>query len=160
MEMPREIPMEICRHARELYWGHAENAISGPSSSHELRRLLAEGGPHLVHALSMPLPRGRCSGRWRPSGGGCPDEPTDHVAAIERACTASEHERVGEHESVAALQRVLRGRTEETVLIVCHWGVIKELCGVQVDNGVLVECERSRLTGELSVVALHTCESG
>ena len=72
---------------------------------------------------------------------------TDRVSGIARAFDGG----VPEHGSIAALKRVLRGRTEQTVLIVCHWGVIKELCGEETENGTLVECARCQATGELRV---------
>jgi hypothetical protein len=67
----------------------------------------------------------------------------------------SSGDRVTEAGSVDALRGVLRGRTEDSVLIVCHWGVIKALCGEEVDNCTLVECERDRVSGQLRMVQLH-----
>ena len=34
-----------------------------------------------------------------------------------------------EHDSIEAMKEALRGRTEECVAVVCHWGVINALCG-------------------------------
>ena len=39
-------------------------------------------------------------------------------------------------------QEALRGRAEECVAVVCHWGVINALCGDGADNCTVVECRR------------------
>lgn len=104
--------MELCRHARELYWNNAENTLGG---AEEVRALLSQ------YNIDM--------------GG------------VSRAFEGDSREE--EHTSIADLRAVLRGRTEQTVLIVCHWGVIDAMCGEQVENGVLVECERNQVSGEL-----------
>ena len=55
-------------------------------------------------------------------------------------------------ESRREIKRVLRARAEETVLLVCHWGVIRALVGEEVSNGTLLECDRDPATGKLTVV--------
>ena len=56
--------------------------------------------------------------------------------------------------SIEAMQEVLRGRSEECVAVVCHWGVINALCGDGADNCTVVECRR-RPNGHLDVERHH-----
>ena len=119
------VSIDVCRHARELFWHNGENALGGAEEARALLRQLNVSGA-----------------AWRSMGG---------MGSIDCAFNGDSSEQ--EHASIAALQAVLRGRTEQTILIVCHWGVIEKLCGEKVNNGVLVECERSRVSGQLRVLS-------
>ena len=56
------------------------------------------------------------------------------------------------------LARPCHGRC---VLLVTHYGVIEKLCGQQRTlNGAIVECDRCRVTGKLTVVKVHTPPQG
>jgi len=59
-----------------------------------------------------------------------------------------------EEASIERLQVMLAMRPEEVVLVVCHAGVIKELCGADADNGEIIECIFDG-SGKLKVVAEH-----
>ena len=52
------------------------------------------------------------------------------------------------------MKKTLRGRVEGCVAVVCHWGVINELCGVGAGNCTVVECQR-RVNGLLYVERQH-----
>ena len=59
-----------------------------------------------------------------------------------------------EHGSIEAMKEALRGRAEECVAVVCHWGVINALTGENADNAQLVECRRTP-NGQLIVERHH-----
>lgn len=56
-----------------------------------------------------------------------------------------------EKESVEDLYNILAQNTATTILVVCHWGVIKALCGHSADNCELVLCKFGE-RGHLEVV--------
>jgi broad specificity phosphatase PhoE len=104
-----DVPVEVVRHARELWWDEQANT---PSTPEALNELLAT------------LPRG------------------DAVCGVDAALDLTDVP-LSEKESIRALKQELAGRTEETVCIVCHWGVINAMCGAGAENCEVVECQRT-----------------
>ena len=116
-----DVPVEVCRHAREMWWDEQANTPSTPEALFEVLR---------------QLPRG------------------DEVCGVEEALVETVDTPQSEHASIEAMQEVLRGRSEECVAVVCHWGVINALCGDGADNCTVVECRR-RPNGHLDVERHH-----
>eukprot|EP00959_Pyramimonas_sp_CCMP1952_P470437 9496641-Pyramimonas_sp.AAC.1 len=52
--------------------------------------------------------------------------------------------------------QVLASRGEESVAVVCHWGVVNALCGTSPDNCEVVECSRNVDSGHLQVLRHHS----
>ena len=125
-----DVPIEICADAREIVGGKEENTTWGLE---ELKKEL------------KTLPRGN-----RVEG------------VVEAALSGWDHPRP-EKVVLEALRDRLRVREEDCVALVCHWGIVELLCKKEggkegkkkktrnVDNAVVVECTRCRLTGELKV---------
>lgn len=59
-----------------------------------------------------------------------------------------------ERDSIRALKEELASRPEDSVCIVCHWGVINALTGENADNCELVECKRTS-NGQFTVERQH-----
>lgn len=116
-----DVPVEVCRHAREMWWDEQANT---------------PGTPEALAAVLRELPRGE-------------DVCGAEEALIETALTPQ-----CEHDSIEALKEVLRGRPEDCVAVVCHWGVINAMCGDGADNCTVVECRR-RPNGHLAVEKHH-----
>jgi broad specificity phosphatase PhoE len=116
-----DVPVIVCRHARELWWDEQANT---PSNAETIATLL------------RALPRG------------------DEVCGVEEALLETPETPQSEHASIEAMKVELRGRGEDCVAIVCHWGVINALCGDGADNAAVVECNR-RPNGHLDVVRQH-----
>ena len=133
----------LCRHARELWWDEAVNALS---SERDLKNLLRR------------LPRGdevaAIDGRRGTPGTGSVRE------AVRCQSTTPETEDA----SIRALIAELRQREEDRVAVVCHWGVISDLCGADADNCALVECCFEKSAGSrgtaLKVLRVHPSPGG
>ena len=104
-----DVHIEVCRHARELWWDEKANT---PSTAEELEVLL------------KTLPRG------------------DAVCGVDAALDLTDVPKT-ENESIRALKQEVAGRPEDTICIVCHWGVINAMCGENADNAQVVECKRT-----------------
>ena len=76
------------------------------------------------------------------------------VCGLEEALVQTATTPQSEHDSIEAMKEALRGRAEECVAVVCHWGVINALCGDGADNCTVVECRR-RANGHLDVERHH-----
>ena len=103
------LPIEVVRHARELWWDEDANTPSTPEA---------------LYALLATLPRG------------------DAVCGVDQALDLTDVPK-SEKESIRALKQELASRTEDTVCIVCHWGVINAMCGAGAENCEVVECQRT-----------------
>ena len=114
-----DVPMEMCRHARELWWDEGQNSMG---TVDDMKALLCE------------LPQG------------------DQVVRVDEAFNDLE---LTEDASIAHLQEVLRGRLEDVVAIVCHWGVISALCQESANNAMVLECTRLQASGYLQVEKRH-----
>lgn len=75
----------------------------------------------------------------------------DEVQGLEECWTSGPDEPQDEEESVRRLGPELARRGEDSVAIVCHWGVINRMCGASASNAEAVECERFPRSGHLTV---------
>lgn len=64
----------------------------------------------------------------------------DDVSEADAASLLGLEEPTSEESSIAQLREVLLARLESTILVVCHWGVIKALCGIEPANCEILEC--------------------
>lgn len=124
-ELSSKSRLVLCRHARELWWSEEVNALSSASALTKLLGTLPRG-EELVN-----LDDGRTGDSSRTSGTGSISE----VLAVTNTTPRSESA------SIEALMAELRARSENRVAVVCHWGVISDLCGESCDNAALVECK-------------------
>lgn len=115
------IPLEMCRHARELWWDEKCNTI---------------GTPKQMRTLLQDLPRG------------------SEVQLVEEALIPSHDDPETEGDSIVALQEVLESRPENVVVVVCHYGVIMDLCGASTSNCDIIECVYDK-KGRLQVKKSH-----
>ena len=116
-----DVLVEVCCHAREMWWDEQQNT---------------PGTPEALAAVLRSLPRG------------------DEVCGVEEALVETAQTPQSEDESIEAMRETLRGRPEDCVAVVCHWGVINALCGDGADNCTVVECRR-RPNGHLDVQRHH-----
>lgn len=130
----------LCRHARELWWNEDCNDISPEP---ELRKLL------------QSLPRGDELAAVE----GCLGTPG--TGSIREAVRVQSTTPETETASIRAMVAELRQREEDSVVVVCHWGVISDLCGADASNCALVECcfkESGR--SALKVLKIHPSPGG
>jgi len=117
-----DVPMLVCRFAREIGWRASENSIrSTPKKMEDMLETLPRGDE--LHGFREGLIAG-------------PDDPPDELASLNR------------------LKVVLASRPENTILVVCHFGVIATLAGCRAKNGDIYECEWGP-HDELKVVSRH-----
>mmetsp|Transcript_6131 Transcript_6131/g.17496 ORF Transcript_6131/g.17496 Transcript_6131/m.17496 type:complete len:220 (-) Transcript_6131:4-663(-) len=119
-------PLELCRHARELWWDERVNHPGPPGAM----RLLLKG-----------LPRGA------------------EVQDIDEALVPSSDDPSDEHASVSRLREVLMSRTESTLAVVCHYGVINALTGRSAVNCEALECVLTG-AGKFRVLKHHRSPGG
>lgn len=74
-----------------------------------------------------------------------------HVSGLDSLLNA----RPASDQTVAQLEAMLMERPEGRLMIVCHWGVIRALCGEEPANGEVIECSRCQTTGRLEVMVRH-----
>eukprot|EP00928_Gymnodinium_smaydae_P062514 TRINITY_DN46362_c0_g1_i1.p1 TRINITY_DN46362_c0_g1~~TRINITY_DN46362_c0_g1_i1.p1 ORF type:complete len:238 (+),score=42.99 TRINITY_DN46362_c0_g1_i1:128-841(+) len=81
------------------------------------------------------------------------------VTGLDEALCPGPDDPASESESIAALRAVLAMRSEETVAVACHWGVIHSLCSASAGNCDILECEYKK-SGGLKVVKHHRPPGG
>eukprot|EP00927_Polykrikos_kofoidii_P051434 TRINITY_DN45238_c0_g1_i1.p1 TRINITY_DN45238_c0_g1~~TRINITY_DN45238_c0_g1_i1.p1 ORF type:complete len:223 (-),score=26.75 TRINITY_DN45238_c0_g1_i1:49-717(-) len=94
------------------------------------------GTPKEMRSLLDELPRGR------------------DVLGVDDALIPSADDPANEEESIQQLSQLLNHRPESRIAVVCHYGVIQELCGVGAMNAQIVEC-RFQQSGRLKVTTFH-----
>jgi len=117
-----DVPLLLCRFAREIGWACNENTIH--STPESMRKML------------KTLPRG------------------DEVYGVNEALIPAADDPKDEMESLQRLKLVLASRPENTIVVVCHFGVIAATCGCRAKNGDVYECEWG-YNDELRVLARH-----
>jgi len=78
----------------------------------------------------------------------------DELYGVEEGLHAGPDDPVTEAESLQRLKMVLASRPEDTVVVVCHFGVIAATSGCRAKNGDVYECDWG-YNDELRVVARH-----
>ncbi|KAG8467920.1 hypothetical protein KFE25_006972 [Diacronema lutheri] len=128
-----DVPIHVTPYAREGWWHCSENrgrlaeaivaGTDGQSDEQRWPKLSELPGAHKLRgleAIAGPIPR-----HWDPSSEAAQHEDEDALFQLWR-------------ESIEELKKQLSASKAHRIAVVCHWGVIEALTGVDCENCTLV----------------------
>ena len=122
--------MELCRHARELWWNEGVNRISSLATVLKCIDGLPRAEDEVLRQSVAPALDAK----------GAPRTESASIEALERELALRIQALGGAGGTAADGKPIL-------VAVVCHQGVIYELCGSSAQNCDVVECELAASSG-------------